>query len=415
MFLLASFLFILSLADPPSDIPIRPPTPPVDFPTIIIPAERAVENPASFIFVDVRRPEDYMARRIPGALRMDPGLAVDADSKLERSEEILLYGDESSHSTIARTFFYLESLGFHNIRILDGGLSAWQTAGGAVSTEHLASPGSTGEVVPETAHRDRIDEHWVLRNLNQPKVELLDVRFDDEPFDESWPEGFEEGHIPLALPFDVSHLTSDSAFWPDPRSARKILAQLGPRDREHVDLTATFVLYGQDHQSLKPYLGYLLLRLMGLEVRVFAGGWQAWIEDPNRPRVQIVAAAQVSDLRSEEKDALVIDVRDEGDYRVGHIPSSINLPAYRFREDFAAMLEQRPFSSDTRIVFYCYGVDCTRSRNCSATAAELGFTHLYWFREGLEGWKTAGKPIDRDPMPPSTTRVFDDTRVEHPD
>ncbi|KAJ1995246.1 Cdc25 phosphatase Ibp1 [Coemansia umbellata] len=49
-------------------------------------------------------------------------------------------------------------------------------------------------------------------------------------------------------------------------------------------------------------------------------------------------------------DYLIIDVRDE-DYKVGHIPGAINIPAHEIRERANGLVQQ--YSSVPMLVFHC--------------------------------------------------------------
>jgi rhodanese-related sulfurtransferase len=53
--------------------------------------------------------------------------------------------------------------------------------------------------------------------------------------------------------------------------------------------------------------------------------------------------------------------------------------------------------TETPFIVYCYGVGCTRSRTCSTLAARAGWRDLWWFRDGMDGWRGAGLPVDRGP------------------
>jgi PQQ-dependent catabolism-associated CXXCW motif protein len=44
------------------------------------------------------------------------------------------------------------------------------------------------------------------------------------------------------------------------------------------------------------------------------------------------------------------------------------------------------------IVFYCI-VDCWMSWNAIKRAAASGYSNLYWYPEGTDGWQEAGFPL----------------------
>jgi len=44
------------------------------------------------------------------------------------------------------------------------------------------------------------------------------------------------------------------------------------------------------------------------------------------------------------------------------------------------------------LVFYCRS-DCWLGWNAARRAHALGYTHLYWYRDGIDGWEQAGLPL----------------------
>lgn len=47
---------------------------------------------------------------------------------------------------------------------------------------------------------------------------------------------------------------------------------------------------------------------------------------------------------------------------------------------------------DAPIVFYCLA-DCWMSWNATKRAASWGYTHVYWYRDGTDGWTAANLPL----------------------
>lgn len=51
------------------------------------------------------------------------------------------------------------------------------------------------------------------------------------------------------------------------------------------------------------------------------------------------------------------------------------------------------------LIFYCLA-DCWMSWNAVKRAASLGYSGLYWFSEGTDGWSEAGRPLVEAAPPP---------------
>ncbi len=71
------------------------------------------------------------------------------------------------------------------------------------------------------------------------------------------------------------------------------------------------------------------------------------------------------------------------------------LPA-DLRDHFAAVLERLTGSDHSKpLVFFC-NRDCWMSWNAAKRALrELGYRNVYWYPEGVDGWKEAGLALTR--------------------
>ena len=65
-----------------------------------------------------------------------------------------------------------------------------------------------------------------------------------------------------------------------------------------------------------------------------------------------ISAEQVLDLMKGKNPALLVDVRTVEEYRSGHIPGAISIPADRIVADRAKL----PGDLNAPIIFYCRGV-----------------------------------------------------------
>ena len=60
-----------------------------------------------------------------------------------------------------------------------------------------------------------------------------------------------------------------------------------------------------------------------------------------------------------------------------------------FRDHLATATKLR---KDAAVVFYCLA-DCWMSWNAAKRAASWGYTQIYWYREGTDGWDAAKLPM----------------------
>lgn len=101
-----------------------------------------------------------------------------------------------------------------------------------------------------------------------------------------------------------------------------------------------------------------------------------------------LSPAQATQLINRE-DALLVDVRDPGDFGAGHALGAKNVPLARI-DDGANDLgknKARP------LVVYCDGGD--RSAKAAAALRKQGFARVACLTGGIGGWQGAGLPVEK--------------------
>jgi len=92
-----------------------------------------------------------------------------------------------------------------------------------------------------------------------------------------------------------------------------------------------------------------------------------------------------------EKGFVLIDVRGIDDFSNGHIPEAHHLPVKS--EDFSSESLQEIVTKNQAVVFYCNGINCMGSSMASVKAVEWGWSNVFYYRDGFEGWKDTGLTI----------------------
>tara|TARA_Y100001934_G_C12377873_1_gene790322 strand:+ start:198 stop:605 length:408 start_codon:yes stop_codon:yes gene_type:complete len=87
------------------------------------------------------------------------------------------------------------------------------------------------------------------------------------------------------------------------------------------------------------------------------------------------------------KDAVVLDVREESEYKSGHIPNSLHLPADEIKD---RMGELEKFKDRPIVVIYKSGV---RSGAASTILHKNGFSLIHILAGGIDTWKNEDLPI----------------------
>ncbi len=83
----------------------------------------------------------------------------------------------------------------------------------------------------------------------------------------------------------------------------------------------------------------------------------------------------------EDKDTLLIDMRNDYEYEVGHFKNAIEVPSKTFREQLIMVVKMLENSKDKHIVLYCTGG--IRCEKASAYMKHNGFKNIYHIKGGI--------------------------------
>jgi len=92
---------------------------------------------------------------------------------------------------------------------------------------------------------------------------------------------------------------------------------------------------------------------------------------------------------SNRQNAIFLDIRDESEYRVGHIPSAVHIPLKTLPERIAELEKTR----ESPIITYCRSGN--RSTGAGGILKKNGFETVYNLSGGLTAWEKANLPVSR--------------------
>jgi thiosulfate/3-mercaptopyruvate sulfurtransferase len=209
-------------------------------------------------------PERALLTHKLGAWGVAPGRAV------------VVY-DRNGGMYAARAWWLLRWLGHAAVTVLDGGLDAWQRAGGAVQAGEAVAPVLAG-AAPYPAGESlvgSVDADTLARSLGQ--VCLVDARAPERYRGDVEPLDPVAGHIPGALNrLFKDNLAADGRFLP----AEQLRAAWAPL----IGATPAAEVIHQCGSGVTACHNILAMEVAGLGgSRLYPGSWSEWCADPARP------------------------------------------------------------------------------------------------------------------------------------
>ncbi len=193
----------------------------------------------------------------------------------DNATQVVVYDRNGCHYC-GRLWWMLKWLGHDAVAVLDGGLQAWQAAGGATETGPAKPPTPKTFGLREPL-RQLVSTDAVVQGLGQPTQTVVDARAaaryrgDVEPLDPV------AGHIPGALnrPF-TDNFRADGRFKSADELRSEWQALLGARGAE------TVVHHCGSGVTAVPNL--LAMELAGYgPTALYAGSWSEWCRTPGLP------------------------------------------------------------------------------------------------------------------------------------
>ena len=253
---------------------------------------------ATFLLPTMQRDAEaeFAAAHIPGAQFFDidkiadetvdlPHMLPDASAfaasvralGINSDSPIVVY-DNSPFLSAARCWWMFRYFGHEDIRVLDGGLSGWIAAGGAVSSD-VQTPitGNFQASQPKNVgHISYTELRAAIESDAAPQI--IDARAAPR-FEGSAPEpraGISSGHMPGACNLPISTLLDENGFLRSDAEIKALFERL-PVDYAQPLITSC----GSGVTAAGLTLG---LAILGIEnVRLYDGSWSEWASHADSP------------------------------------------------------------------------------------------------------------------------------------
>jgi len=210
-----------------------------------------------------------------------------------------------------------------------------------------------------------------LKAMTEEKKDflLIDARTKEE---------YQEAHIANALSIPENKFEESASLLPADKNSLMVFYCNG-------------VKCGKSKKSAKKAdaIGYKNVLIYGEGFPVWEEKGNKIVPGPDYAKKIETAKISPSDLKklidSGNKDFVIVDVRDETEYKEGHIPSAINIPA----ESFAMKSEGLP--KEKKIIVYCN----TGGRSYMAYRKLMKLAYPSIAQTLFAEWKEEGKPIEK--------------------
>jgi thiosulfate/3-mercaptopyruvate sulfurtransferase len=241
------------------------------------------------VVLDARPAAEYQQGHLPGArslpfattfenmsengrvISLQKAQALLSETGLKRGDLVVVY-DAGVMLHAARLLWTLEVYGQDNVRVLDGGLKAWQMAGLPLSQEVVRYAPS--RYVPSVDPKRLATRITTLVASRTPKsYVILDARATPHY------QGLESdatrfGHIPEAKGIAISNNLAADGIHLKSREELAALYKDIPKDKKVI----TYCSVG-----IASSLEYLVMRELGYNVANYDASWKEWGNDPSLP------------------------------------------------------------------------------------------------------------------------------------
>jgi thiosulfate/3-mercaptopyruvate sulfurtransferase len=235
-------------------------------------------NRPEFTLVDPRRPMKYLSGHLPGAINIPTYKVFGPDGSLLPPESLarfigasgfgnedgaIIY-DSPEGQNAAMLAWMLEYLGHADIYVMDAFFEAWKSAGHEVLYKPWRLPERKFIVRPNPIIRAVIDDLRDARGIT-----LIDFRSAEEYTGATAIGGDQPGHIPGAVNVVWRDLcATPQRLLKPPEQIARLLEAAG------VKVGARLVAYCRS--GPRAALGYLALRQLDADVRLFDGSFAQW-------------------------------------------------------------------------------------------------------------------------------------------
>ena len=94
----------------------------------------------------------------------------------------------------------------------------------------------------------------------------------------------------------------------------------------------------------------------------------------------------------DQEDFVVVEVLGPDSFAEFHLPGAVNVPV---DDTFEANIQTAVPDKHKPVAVYCRDIECHASAKAIRRMELLGYTNLFEYHMGKDGWKAAGMPVEK--------------------
>ena len=192
------------------------------------------------------------------------------------------------------------------------------------------------------------------------------------------PQEYQEAHIKDAINIPEKELQKNIALLPEDKSAQLVIYCNGVKCGKSKRLAA----------QIEP-LGYKNILIYSEGIPVWEERSLPIVAGPEHSKKIETTKVKPADLKKmldqKKTDFVVVDVRDPSEFKEGHIPTAINIPAEKFASESGVLPKEK------KIIVYCN----TGSRSYLSYRKLISLSYPDIYQTLFADWKDAGMAVEK--------------------
>src|SRR3989338_9758301 len=92
-----------------------------------------------------------------------------------------------------------------------------------------------------------------------------------------------------------------------------------------------------------------------------------------------------------KEDFVLVECLGPETFAEFHLPGAVNVPV---DDTFEGHIQKTVPDKNKPVVVYCRDIECHASAKATRRMEALGYTNLFEYHNGKDGWKAAGLPVE---------------------